>query len=307
MFVVEKSGNCIRSLPARQLSQRQLRALSSPLAFKVMRELAKGPAYPMELAKRLKIHEQKVYYHIRNLEKARLIEVVRNELVHGTLANVYAPLSPAFVASFSELEQTRKIPGIKASSEDFLSPIIENGEFNGTIIVGSPDPHGPDMARSRDGYYGIDFALFLGTFLNGLKELSVRLDTEVRMEELQGNIIVIGGPVVNMICARINDKLPVRFEKDKNWSIFSSISCNTYYDEWAGIIVKVNNPFNPRKKALIVAGKRYSGTRAVMMAFLRHFDEIAKGNSYDGAVSARIVEGLDRDADGVVDDVRFIE
>ncbi len=307
MLVVEDQKKAIVSLPAKPFSDRQIRAASSALAQRILKELAAAPTYPRALAKRLNVHEQKVYYHIRKLENASLVEVIKKQEVHGTLASVYAPTAPAFVFALKEFSEAHKVPGIKTRPDEFLSPIIENNEFNGVIIVGSPDPHGPDMARSRDGYYGIDLALFLGTFLTHLDELSVRLDTEVRSEDLQKNLILIGGPVVNSITQKVNDKLPLRFDKEANWAIKSSISKKSYHADECGIIVKAKNPFNPKKWILVVAGKRYAGTRAVTLAFIKYFNELAKGNSVNPEFPARVVEGLDKDADGIVDDVRFVE
>ncbi len=307
MLVVEEQKNAIVSLPARPLSERQIKAASSHLAQRILKELASSPVYPRALAKRLKVHEQKVYYHIRKLEQSGLISVIKKQDVHGTLASVYAPTAPAYVMALKDFTEAHKVPGVKTRPDEFLSPIIENNEFNGVIIVGSPDPHGIEMARSRDGYYGIDLALFLGTFITHLDELSVRLDTEVREEDLQKNLVLIGGPVVNAITQKVNDKLPLRFDKDANWAIKSDISKKVYYADECGIIVKAKNPFNPKKWILVVAGKRYAGTRAVTLAFIKYFSELAKGNSIDPKVTARVVEGLDKNSDGVVDDVRFVE
>ncbi len=307
MLVIEDKKQTLVSLPAKPMSERQIRAVGSLLAQRILKELASFPTYPRELAKRLKVHEQKVYYHIRKLEKTGFIEVVKKQEVHGTAANIYSPTASAFVFVLKEFSEAHKVPGIKTRPDEFLSPIIENNEFNGVIIVGSPDPHGPDMARSRDGYYGIDLALFLGTFLTHLDELSVRLDTEVRSEDLQRNLILIGGPVVNSVTQKVNDKLQIRFDKDANWAIKSSISNKTYHADECAIIVKAKNPFNPKKWILVVAGKRYAGTRAVTLAFTKYFSELAKGNSINSDISARVVEGLDRDADGIVDDVKFVE
>ncbi len=307
MLVVEDQKQAVVSLPAKPFSERQLRVAGSPVAQRILKELASSPTSPRELAKRLKLHEQLVYYHIRKLEKASLVEVIKKQEVHGTLANVYSPTAPAYVFALKEFTEAHKVPGVKTRPDEFLSPIIENNEFNGVIIVGSPDPHGPEMARSRDGYYGIDLALFLGTFLTHLNELSVRLDTEVRSEDLQKNLVLIGGPVVNTITQQVNDKLPLKFDKDANWAIKSTISGKVYHADECGIIVKAKNPFNPKKWILVVAGKRYAGTRAVTLAFTRYFNELAKGNSIDPKISARVVEGLDRNADGIVDDVKFVE
>jgi len=307
MRVIEEKGNVMTSLPARLVSEKQIKAASSPLAKRILDELAKEPQHPRALAKLFRVHEQKIYYHIRKLEKARLIEIIRKQEFQGTTANIYSLTSPAFVLAFKEFSQTHKSIDGKSKSQEFFEPIIDNGELNGVIVVGSPDPHGPEMARSRDGYYGIDLALFLGTFLSNITELSVRLDTEVRKEDLEKNLILLGGPVVNIVTSKINDKLPLRFNANKNWAIESDISNKTYHEDSAGIIVKVKNPFNLKKWVLVVAGKRYSGTRAVMIAFLKRFDELVTGNKKNPKIHARVVEGLDRDADGIVDDVEFVE
>src|SRR5437870_13005833 len=51
--------------------------LSSPLAWRILQELAKTPDYPNALAGRLQVHEQKVYYHVRRLEAAGPPPVLR--------------------------------------------------------------------------------------------------------------------------------------------------------------------------------------------------------------------------------------
>ncbi len=149
--------------------------------------------------------------------------------------------------------------------------------------------------------------MFLGSYLHYVPELKVKLDTEVREEDLRQNIILIGGPIVNSVTDKINDKLPVRFDRKENNAVYSSLSTKHYYSDEIGVIVKFKNPFNPKKQILLVAGKRYSGTRAVMIAFMRHFNEITKGNANDPKVYAKVVEGLDLNSDGVVDDVEFLE
>lgn len=307
MRVVEKKGKEIFSIPARLASEKQLKAASSHLARRILDELAKNPSHPRALAKLLKVHEQKVYYHIRKLEKARLIEVTKRLELQGTTANVYGVTSPAFVLALKDFSESPDFSQSDELSREFLEPIVDNGQLNGIIVVGSPDPHGPEMARSRDGYYGIDFGLFLGTFLSNVSQLSVRLDTEVRKEDLDNNLILIGGPVVNTVTSRANFNMPIFFDPKKNWAIHSEISGETYREDAAGIIVKMKNPFNPKKWVLVIAGKRYAGTRAVMIAFLRYFNEIVKGNKKNPKVFAKVVEGLDRDADGIVDDVKFVE
>lgn len=307
MYIINKTKKGISSLPVKELNHKQIKALSSELAQRILDELAKYPSYPMELAKKLKENEQKIYYHVKNLEKARIIEVTKTEIVQGAKTNYYALTQPAFIIKYKEFRTTQKIAEPDEHQKSFLEPIIEDGQLNAVIIVGSPDPHGPEKARSRDGYYGIDLALFLGTFLNYIPSLNVKLDTEARTEDLEKNIILIGGPVVNTITSKINDKLPLRFDKENNWGIISTISNKTYHADETGIIVKAKNPFNPKKYILLVAGKRHSGTRAVMIALLRHFNEIIKGNKHNNKILAKAVEGIDLDSDGIVDEAEILE
>lgn len=307
MNVIDKRQGELVSLCAKELNRTQLKALTSKLAGTILKELAQSPTYPKDLARRLKLHEQKIYYHIRRLEKAGIIEILRTKTIGGTAASIYGLTEPAFVIKYTDFEKTQRIVDSERLPKQFLDPFIDNGKLNAKIIVGSPDPHGPEKARSRDGYYGIDLALFLGTYLNNATKLNVKLDTEVRQEDLQENLILIGGPVVNTITDRINPKLPIRFEQEQNWGIFSTISGKIYHSDETGVIEKVRSPFNPKKSILVVAGKRYSGTRSVMIAFLQRFAQILEGNKFNDKIPAKVVEGIDLDSDGVVDDVEFLE
>jgi len=290
-------------LPAKEISAEHAKCVSSGLAHRILSLLAKEAMYPIDIAKALKVHEQKVYYHIRNLEKAGIIKIVRKETKQGATANFYALTEPAFVIKFKDFETTSKIAQIRNESE-FLEPFIRDGQLDALIIVGSPDPHGPDKARSRDGYYGMDLALFLGTFLNYVPQFNVKLDTEVRDEDLQNNLILIGGPVVNKIVEKVNSKLPIRFE---NGNIKSTISSETYPQDECGLIVKAKSPFNKDKYILVVAGKRFSGTRAAIIAFLKDFKKITNGNIHNSGIKANVVEGIDLDSDGIIDDIEFRE
>jgi len=304
MYIVEKRGGEISSLAAKELKGGQVKAISSPLAQRILRLLAKEPLYPKAVAKRLKENEQTIYYHIRMLEEAKIIHMQRQEVVKGAKANIYALTQQAFVFRFSELETTQKLA---ETGPSLLEPFIEDGRLNARIIVGSPDPHGPQKARSRDGYYAIDLALFLGTYLHYVPSLNVRLDTEAREEDLQENLILIGGPIVNTVTARVNKSLPVRFDEEDNLNIHSTITGKVYRNDENGIIVKTKSPFNTRKMVMVVAGKRHAGTRAVMIAFMKDLPQIMGGNKKDPQVIAKVVEGIDLDSDGIVDSVEFLE
>ena len=146
MFVIDKQKDEVYSLPAKEIKADDANVVSSNLAQKIIHLLAKEPMYPIDIAKSLKLHEQKVYYHIRNLEKAGIIKIVRKENRQGATANFYGLTEPAFVIKFKPFEPTSKIGQIRNES-DFLSPFIKDGKLDAMIIVGSPDPHGPDLPQ----------------------------------------------------------------------------------------------------------------------------------------------------------------
>ncbi|MFC1741346.1 S-layer protein, partial [Nanoarchaeota archaeon] len=293
------------SIDAKEISMAGLGSVKSALAQKIVLSVVDNPKYPKQIAKELDENEQKVYYHIRNLEKAGVIAVVKQETVHGAIAKFYKVMQPALVLKFKDFAPSQEISPTDEKVARFLSPFIVDGKFNARIIVGSPDPHGPEKARSRDGYYGIDLALFFGTFLNYVPEITVRLDTEVGDADLKENLILIGGPITNRITEKVHKHLPIYFAPDKN--IYSKISKTAYSSDETGLIVKIKNPFNPEKAVLVVAGKRFAGTRAAITAFLKGFKEIYNGNKLKPGVMAKVVEGLDLDDDGVVDAVEFRE
>jgi S-layer like family, outer domain len=305
MKITEKQKQKTFSLDAKEVELADIAGLGSVLAKRIVRAIVETEKYPKLIAKELDENEQKIYYHVRNLEKSGIIKVVRQETIHGTMAKFYKVAEPALVVRFKELVPSQEISPTDEKVASFFRPFIVDGRLNSMIIVGSPDPHGPEKARSRDGYYGIDLALFLGTFLNYVPEILVRLDTETKKEDLRQNLILIGGPITNRVTEEFNKYLPVYFAPDKN--IHSKISKTTYSSDETGIIVKIANPHNPEKAVLVVAGKRFSGTRAAITAFLKGFKQIYSGNRFKPSAIAKVVEGLDLDSDGVVDAVEFRE
>ncbi|MCJ7469610.1 helix-turn-helix domain-containing protein, partial [Candidatus Bathyarchaeota archaeon] len=58
----------------------RLKLIFNKLSWKILRMLSEKEMYPLEIAKVLHIHEQKVYYHIRKLKKAGAIVVTREEV-----------------------------------------------------------------------------------------------------------------------------------------------------------------------------------------------------------------------------------
>jgi DNA-binding transcriptional ArsR family regulator len=285
------------------LEPRSLRVLNSELSFKILQELSKKPGCAMDIARKLKQHEQKIYYHLRRLEKAGIIKLEKKVERVGAVAKIYSVPCPYISVKIFDSEGLEF--KTKVRELEFFKPFVENGKLNAIIVVGSPDPHGKYGAQASDGSAAIDLALFLGTFLE-TSNLNYKIDTQVREEDLQKNLILIGGPKANILIERINDKLPIYFDTKHDFNIVSSFSKNVYTEDEVGIIVKMESPFSKGKEILVLSGRRFKGTRAAIVAIVKYLKKIAEGNKFNGNI-ARVVRGIDRDADGIIDDVEILE
>ncbi|MFQ6010366.1 MAG: helix-turn-helix domain-containing protein, partial [Candidatus Aenigmatarchaeota archaeon] len=270
-WLVEHRGGKTFSLPAKITKPEHLKNALSPMAWKILTMLAEKPMYPKEIAKKLKLHEQKVYYHIRNMEKAGLIEKIHEQTKLGAVAKIYSVTDSVFALTLKPLEESAKIFTMKREHRRFLEPFIENGRFNALVIMGSPDPHGPRKVQARDGPPTAQLTLFLGSFINYMPEKSIKVDTEVRDEDLKNNLIILGGPGPNAIMRKVNKKLPIQFKHIREEGAFftefySSLSGNTYNSEANGIVVKTKNPFDKNKEMLVIAGMRRKGTNAAILS-----------------------------------------
>lgn len=308
--LVEKDGNYI-AIPTRVVKANEvLGRVFTEDKIRILMALAEEPTYPRRLAEKLGMKEQAVYYHLAALKDAGLVYVSKKEEIKGAVAKYYSTSFKSVSLVFSENGISVKPPQILRLGKpviDFLSPFIEKGEFNSKIIVGSPDIHGPYRAQSRDTHYAVELAAFLGSITGKVGSGIVKLDTEVHEDDLRGNMIVVGGPVTNMVANRINDSLLLRFDMKEQNRILSLITGRVYYEDACGIVVKATNPFDPRSRILLLAGKRFQGTKAAILAVTKHIDEVAKNNSFDPSVPARVVMGYDLDGDGAIDDVEFLE
>jgi DNA-binding transcriptional ArsR family regulator len=291
--------------------------LNSELARKILSELAKKPSCAMDVARRLKEHEQKIYYHLRRLEGAGIIRLARTEERAGATAKIFSVSHPYLAIKLFDGGHLADVK-TKAREIEFFRPFIKDGELDATIIVGSPDPHGKYAAQALDGSSGIDLALFLGTFLKSAKP-NYKLDTEIREKDTKGNLILIGGPKTNMLIDKLNKELPIYFDQEHGFNLVSSLTKSVYASDDVGVIIKMKNPLAKKggkedktgkekedKYILVLSGIRFAGTRAAIIALVKRMREVQTGNKFGGGV-ARIVRGIDRDADGRIDDVEFLE
>src|SRR5256712_12961427 len=112
--------------------------LSSPLAWRILQELAKAPDYPNALAQRLKVHEQKGNYHVRRLEAAGLLEVLREEPKRGASARILAPTAEAFAIVLKGRGSPVASPMLPhpGGVAGFLEEVTPDGVFHCSIVVG---------------------------------------------------------------------------------------------------------------------------------------------------------------------------
>ncbi|MBD3204538.1 helix-turn-helix domain-containing protein [Candidatus Woesearchaeota archaeon] len=282
-----------------------LKILDHPIRQKILRLLNKKPMYPAQLAKDLNMHEQKIYYHMKQLSNAGVIEISSRKDIRGTTAKKFSPKCMNFAVSLSKDWKgiTELLEKKDSSAAKFLSPFIKKNKIDADIIVGSPDPHGPHKARARDGHYAIDLAIFLGKFCSVRQDFVTRLDVDLDLDN-EKNLIIVGGPVTNLICGKINDFLPAKFSDKKPWGIRTK---NTNYtDDSVGLIARISNPYHPDYKILLIAGIRFIGTKAAVMGFTRNINLVL--NRFSGQEKFYcVVQGFDLDGDGKIDSVEVLE
>lgn len=287
-----------------------LATASTELAFRILRTLAEQPMYPNDLAKHLRVHEQKVYYHVNRMQKAGLIEVVREENRHGATAKIYAPVAQAFGFELPGEGEEVKLNGVRTDPvlREFFREFVRKGTFDGSIVVGAPTPHGPYDTEARDGHFPAHLAMFLGSLCTVPENrFIVKLDTEVKAENARDrNMILVGGPIVNTIVSDLMEQLEVQLVYDNQWLIRSRRTGKTYADFRDAMIVKTHNPWDPKKAVVILAGIKNEATKTCIIALTHKYGKILRGYSSNRDFY-RVVRGLDRDGDGKVDDVEVLE
>lgn len=294
----------------------KLKMILDNLSWKILTILSKKEMYPLEIARQLGMHEQKVYYHIRKLAKAGAIIVHREENKKGATAKYYKTVSPAFGIEFPggyKPIQNICTLSIDESLQKFFHEFIDKGVFDGKLVVGSPQPHGPFKTSARDGHYAAHLALFMGQFVKMPSEFAVKLDVDVKVEkEEKNNLILVGGPGTNLLTQEVNEHLPIKFVMQSSEQGFllggltSKISGRTYTSDGAGVIAKIVNPWDNSKRIIVIAGNKAVGTKACVLALtsfwqktLQRFDD--KDNF------AVVVQGFDLDGDGKVDSIEVNE
>ncbi len=294
----------------------KLKMILGSLSWKILTMLSKNEMYPLEIARQLGVHEQKVYYHIRKLAKAGAIAVEREEKKKGATAKYYKTVSPAFGIEFPDgykAIQNLCLLSIDKQLQEFFKEFISNGIFDGKIVVGSPQPHGPFKTSARDGHYAAHLALFIGQFAKMPTEFAVKLDVDVKVEkEEKNNLILVGGPGTNLLTQEINEYLPIKFIMQSSEQGFllgglsSKKTLQVYTSDVSGLIAKIVNPWDKTKRIVVLAGNKAVGTKACVLALTNFWKKTLE--KYKGEDTfAVVIHGFDLDGDGKVDSIEVSE
>jgi len=254
-----------------QLNRKKLKALSNDTRLEIVELLRKDPDYPSSIARKLEISKQKAHYHFSQLEDADIITEKRGE---GRRSTIY------------KLKASRLVYGDEIENSELLEKTFENNK--GLIVVGSPDQHGEDQVRARDGHLAGEIAIKLGK--NRLDFTTV-WDTQVVRDKLfDENMIILGGILTNTVAKKFNSEFPAYFSGDSFPYREIKTPESKFTDPDIGIITIKENK-------IMVAGVRNTGTRAAVKAF----------QNEDLEKDYLVVKGLDLDGDGEIDNYEVIE
>ncbi len=302
--ILRNEKNPEEIIESEDLEEEKIKALSDSTRRKILEILAEEPAYPLEVARELDLEKQKIYYHFQKLEDAELIEDDHEEKVSGGSATFYRSTAPGYLIDLGAEGEKFFSAATSENVKKFLQPMLDSGEIQGNIVVGSPEEHGPDRVQARDGHLAGEVALKLGGY--GQKNSPVvKLDTEVfRDESFDENMVLIGGVLTNTVTKKFNDDFPVSFEGENFPYREIRTPESSYSEDAIGIIAKTENPEDPEKSVFMIAGVRNSGTEAAVLAF-KNLEDIL--DNYSRGEFYRIVRGLDLDGDGDIDDFEVVE
>ncbi len=317
-LLLQEDGNTQKVKEISMMRDAQkLKMILGKLSWKILAMLAEEEMYPLQVARQLGIHEQKVYYHIRKLAKAGAITVEKEEKKKGATAKYYKTVSPAFGIEFPRGYKTIQSLSLLSMDEQiqgfFKEFINENGAFGGKIVVGSPAPHGPFKTSARDGHYAAHLALFIGQFAKMPAEFVVKLDVDVKAEKEEKNdLILVGGPGTNLLTQEINEFLPIRFNMQSSDQGFllgglsSQKTSRVYTADVAGLIAKIVNPWDNTNRIVVLAGNKAVGTKACVLALTNFWKKTLQGYHGNDAF-ATVIQGFDLDGDGKVDAIEVTE
>lgn len=285
-----------------------MRILSNHIAWKITELLAKKAMYPAQIAKELRIYEQSVYYYIRRLVKIGVIEQTGVSQIRGATARLYSTTSSSFGLELDTEQDVDYHYATKIKQKNIptlLNDYYKENSFDGLIVVGAPDPHGPYKSSARDGHYAVHLSFYLGTFCDRSSNFIVKLDVDAKAEKDidNKNLIIIGGPGTNIVTSEFNSYLPIKFNEMNYWSGLTDNAGRIYNMDNHGLIAKIKNPYNKDKHIIVLAGVRSIGTKSAIIALTDNGEKLMRDSKDEWAI---VVQGFDMNSDGKIDHVDLV-
>ncbi len=317
-LLLQEEGNQQKVKEISMRNPRDLKMMLGGTTWKILTMLNEKAMYPLEVARQIGMNEQKVYYHIRKLQRSGAIVVDRTEKKKGATAKYYRTVSSAFGVEFPAGYKPMKRPSLLAADKqvnDFFKEFVNvNGGFEGKIVVGSPTPHGPFKTSARDGHYAAHLTFFLGQFLKMPTEFAIKLDVDVKAEkEEKNNLILVGGPGTNLLTQELNESLPSRFSMQSSSQGFlfggwvSQKTGVVYTADVAGLVAKIRNPWDKSKSVIVLAGNKEVGTKACVLALTNFWGKTLRSFNEESESFSAVIQGFDLDGDGKVDSIEVAE
>lgn len=305
-FLIEDRGDVRVSYDSILVPPKKMNIFNSDLSLQIINELVKEPGCAMDLARKLGQHEQKIYYHIRKMEDAGVIRMKNIEKRYGMNAKIYGVVSPVISTKiYEDGHAVEKKASISATENkemaEFFHPFVENGMLNSKIIIGDPNEHGRFDLRSKEGSYNADFMVLLGSIASNITFPCFKIDTEVQDKDLQENLILFGSIRTNTVIDKIKNYLPVEFRTEGQFSIYSKPTKTVHADPRTGFIIKTRSPFNKKKHVMVIGGLRTRGTRAAVIALTQDLKKLTEKNESNNGEFLRVVKGLDKSGNGIID------
>ena len=101
-ILIEENGEEWNAYNSLLLEPKNLGIFTNELALKIVLGLSKKPGCAMDLARKLGVDEQRIYYHLRKLEKAGIVKLMGTEMRYGMTAKIYQAVSPVVSAKLYE-------------------------------------------------------------------------------------------------------------------------------------------------------------------------------------------------------------
>ncbi len=240
-----------------------------------------------EISKSVNISPQAAFYHLKRM--------IKGGVVKHTSEGKYVRTHDAYGVILDRKPVRNNIP---SHIIRFFNEFVERGVWTSNIVVGAPDPHGYFLRRARDGHYSTMLGYLIGRYFE-VSGFFVKVDSDMITSWRENNLILLGGPISNMVTYELLEEKKVFFDVSSPLIIEAR---KQYGSEYAGVIAKLKHN---GKWYILVAGVSSVGTKSAVYALSLNTEEIL--SSYRGGEYYWIVEGYDVNGDGHIDVVKVLE